>query len=73
MAEYDDLFAEKLDLLRLREHDQITWSGRYRPPLHDAEIAPRALRDPLPVWVGVGGSPGSAARAGYLGLPLMLG
>src|SRR3954447_23788880 len=72
--EYDELFAEKLDLLlRLREHDEITWSGRYRPPLHDAQIAPRALQEPLPVWVGVGGSPESAARAGSLGLPMMLG
>jgi alkanesulfonate monooxygenase SsuD/methylene tetrahydromethanopterin reductase-like flavin-dependent oxidoreductase (luciferase family) len=74
MSEYDELFAEKLDLLlRLREQEQITWAGRYRPPLTDAEIAPRALQDPLPVWVGVGGSPGSAARAGHLGLPMMLG
>src|SRR4051794_29658503 len=74
MHEYDELFAEKLDLLlRLREQDRITWSGRYRPPLVDAEIAPRALQEPLPVWVGVGGSPESAARAGYLGMPMMLG
>src|SRR4051812_43469526 len=74
MSEYDELFREKLDLLlRLREHDTITWRGRYRPPLHDAPIAPRAAQDTLPVWVGVGGSPGSAERAGRLGLPMMLG
>src|SRR4051794_9392225 len=74
MNEYDELFAEKLDLLlRLREQDRITWRGRYRPPLDDAEIAPRALQAPLPVWVGVGGTPASAARAGRLGLPMMLG
>jgi alkanesulfonate monooxygenase SsuD/methylene tetrahydromethanopterin reductase-like flavin-dependent oxidoreductase (luciferase family) len=74
MHEYDALFAEKLDLLlRLREHDQVTWSGRYRPPLHDAQISPRAHQNPLPVWVGVGGSPESAARAGRLGLPMILG
>src|SRR3954451_14814912 len=74
MNEYDELFAEKLDLLlRLREQDRITWSGRYRPPLHDAEIAPRALQPPLPVWVGAGATPASAARAGRLGLPMMLG
>src|SRR4051812_27873090 len=72
--EYDELFAEKLDLLlRLREHDETPGGGRSRPPLHDAQIAPRALQEPLPVWVGVGGSPQSAARAGYLGLPMMLG
>src|SRR3954453_2551789 len=74
MAEYDELFREKLDLLlRLREQDTVTWRGRYRPPLHDAQIAPRAVQKPLPVWVGVGGSPGSAERAGRLGLPMMLG
>jgi alkanesulfonate monooxygenase SsuD/methylene tetrahydromethanopterin reductase-like flavin-dependent oxidoreductase (luciferase family) len=74
MSEYDELFAEKLDLLlRLREQDRITWAGRYRPPLTGADIAPRALQEPLPVWVGVGGSPASAARAGHLGLPMMLG
>jgi alkanesulfonate monooxygenase SsuD/methylene tetrahydromethanopterin reductase-like flavin-dependent oxidoreductase (luciferase family) len=74
MSEYDALFAEKLDLLlRLRERDQVTWSGRYRPPLAEAPIAPRAIQQPLPVWLGVGGTPASAARAGYLGLPMMLG
>src|SRR4051812_14828966 len=74
MNEYDELFAEKLDLLlQLRQQDRITWRGRYRPPLDDAEIAPRALRAPLRVWVGVGGPPASAARAGPLGLPMMLG
>jgi alkanesulfonate monooxygenase SsuD/methylene tetrahydromethanopterin reductase-like flavin-dependent oxidoreductase (luciferase family) len=72
--EYDELFAEKLDLLlRLRQQERITWTGRYRPPLVDAEIAPRALQALLPVWVGVGGTPASAARAGHLGLPMMLG
>jgi alkanesulfonate monooxygenase SsuD/methylene tetrahydromethanopterin reductase-like flavin-dependent oxidoreductase (luciferase family) len=72
--EYDALFAEKLDLLlRLRKQDRITWSGRYRPRLADADITPRALQTPLPVWVGVGGTPASAARAGRLGLPMMLG
>src|SRR3954452_10793866 len=74
MGEYDELFAEKLDLLlRLREQDTVSWRGRYRPPLHEAQIAPRAVQEPLPVWVGVGGSPGSAERAGRLGLPMMLG
>src|SRR3954449_13487104 len=74
MGEYDELFREKLDLLlRLRAEDTVSWRGRYRPPLHDAQIAPRAVQEPLPVWVGVGGSPGSAERAGGLGLPMMLG
>jgi alkanesulfonate monooxygenase SsuD/methylene tetrahydromethanopterin reductase-like flavin-dependent oxidoreductase (luciferase family) len=74
MGEYDELFREKLGLLlRLREQDTVSWRGRYRPPLHAAQIAPRGVQEPLPVWVGVGGSPGSAERAGRLGLPMMLG
>src|SRR3954452_20287005 len=72
--EYDELFAEKLDLLLgLREQDRLTWTGRYRPPLVDAQIAPRAVQEPLPVWIGVGGPPAPAARAGQLALPMMLG
>ena len=70
MEDYDDLFAEKLDLfLHLNKSERVTWEGRLRPSLHDAEISPRPER-PLPLWVGVGGTPQSAARAGYLGLPL---
>jgi alkanesulfonate monooxygenase SsuD/methylene tetrahydromethanopterin reductase-like flavin-dependent oxidoreductase (luciferase family) len=72
--DYDALYAEKIDLLlRLRADDHVTWSGKFRPPLHNAPIAPRAEQTPLPVWAGVGGSPGSAVRAGLLGLPMVLG
>src|SRR4051794_39053073 len=74
MNEYDELFAEKLDLLLRRgAQDRAPGSGRSRPPLVDTETSPRALRAPLPVWVGVGGPPASAARAGHLGLQMMLG
>jgi alkanesulfonate monooxygenase SsuD/methylene tetrahydromethanopterin reductase-like flavin-dependent oxidoreductase (luciferase family) len=74
IADYDAVFEEKLDLLlRLRTRDHITWSGRFRTPLHDAALTPRPKQDPLPVWVGVGGSLDSAARAGRLGLPMTLG
>jgi alkanesulfonate monooxygenase SsuD/methylene tetrahydromethanopterin reductase-like flavin-dependent oxidoreductase (luciferase family) len=74
LADYDALFSEKLDLLlQLRDHERLTWSGRFRPPLDDAPITPRAQQRPLPVWVGVGGSPESAERAGRLGLPMVLG
>jgi alkanesulfonate monooxygenase SsuD/methylene tetrahydromethanopterin reductase-like flavin-dependent oxidoreductase (luciferase family) len=74
LADYDALFTEKLDLLlQLRERDHVTWSGRFRAPLVDAPIAPRACQRPLPVWAGVGGSPESAERAGRLGLPMILG
>jgi probable LLM family oxidoreductase len=70
---YDELFAEKLELLlALRESERVTWSGRHRAPLHDAGVFPRPLQDRLPVWVAVGGNPGSAVRAGALGLPLAL-
>ncbi|MEZ5098252.1 MAG: LLM class flavin-dependent oxidoreductase [Thermoleophilia bacterium] len=70
---YDELFSEKLDLLlRLREDVHVTWSGRTRAPLAGPGVFPRPLQDPLPVWVAVGGSPESAARAGSLGLPMTL-
>ncbi len=72
MDDYDALFAEHLDLLlECIEHERVTWEGTHRSSLEDAEVAPRAMGD-LPVWVGVGGTPGSAARAGRLGLPLNL-
>jgi probable LLM family oxidoreductase len=69
---YDELFAEKLDvLLAAREATRISHpGGRHVPALDDAGVYPRPLQDPLPVWIGVGGSPQSVARAGLLGLPL---
>ncbi|WP_375390284.1 LLM class flavin-dependent oxidoreductase, partial [uncultured Amnibacterium sp.] len=73
LADYDSLFEEKLDLLlRLRDSVEVTWSGRHRPPLNHQSVYPRPLQDPLPIWVGVGGTPESFARAGLLGLPLMV-
>ncbi|MCO1596984.1 LLM class flavin-dependent oxidoreductase [Micromonospora sp. RHAY321] len=75
LADYAELFREKLDLLlRIRETNPLTWAGgRFRPPLHRADIAPRALQETLPVWVGVGGSPTSALETGARGLPMMVG
>ena len=73
LHDYDELFAEKLDLLlRLRESERVTWSGNHRASLEDAGVYPRPLQDPLPVWVAVGGNPESAVRAGALGLPMAL-
>ncbi len=70
---YDELFAEKLELLlAIREQTHVTWSGKHRPALNDAGVWPRPLQDPLPVWVAVGGTPQSVVRAGLLGLPLVL-
>jgi probable LLM family oxidoreductase len=73
LDDYDDLFAEKLDLLlALRESERVTWSGRHRPGLDDLGVYPRPLQRPLPVWVAVGGTPQSVVRAGTLGLPMAL-
>jgi probable LLM family oxidoreductase len=73
LADYDELFDEKLDLLlRIRESTEVTWSGRHRPALTGQGVYPRPAQDPLPVWVGVGGTPMSFVRAGVLGLPLMV-
>ncbi|WP_022927284.1 LLM class flavin-dependent oxidoreductase [Patulibacter americanus] len=73
LEDYDSLFAEKLDLLlRIRESERVTWSGRHRPALTGQGVYPRPVQEELPVWVGVGGSPESFVRAGVLGLPLMV-
>src|ERR1700690_2343723 len=73
LDDYDDLYAEKLDLLlKIRASERVTWSGRLRAPLTDAGVYPRPLQDPLPVWVAVGGSPQSVVRAGTLGLPMTI-
>jgi probable LLM family oxidoreductase len=73
LDDYDELYAEKLDLLlKLRDDVHVTWSGKHRAPLRDAGVWPRPVQDPLPVWVAVGGSPQSVIRAGTLGLPLTI-
>jgi probable LLM family oxidoreductase len=73
LADYDSLFSEKLELLlKIRDSTHVTWSGRHRPPLTGQGVFPRPSQNPLPIWVGVGGSPESFVRAGLLGLPLMV-
>jgi len=73
VEDYDSLFSEKLELLlKIRENTHVRWSGKHRPALTGQAIYPRPLQDPLPIWVGVGGTPASFARAGVLGLPLMV-
>jgi probable LLM family oxidoreductase len=73
LRDYDTLFSEKLDLLlKIRENLRVHWSGKHRPPLTGQAVYPRPLQNPLPVWIGVGGTPASFARAGALGLPLMI-
>src|SRR3989454_4282637 len=72
LEDYDALFAEKLDLLlKIREKEHVDWAGKFRPALTGQGIYPRPVQDPLPIWVGVGGTPQSFVRAGALGLPLM--
>src|SRR6202049_2550582 len=73
LNDYDSLFAEKLDLLlKIRDNEHVTWSGKHRPALTGQGVYPRPVQNPLPIWLGVGGTPGSFVRAGALGLPLMV-
>jgi probable LLM family oxidoreductase len=73
LEDYDSLYAEKLDLLlKIRDNEHVHWSGEYRPALTGQGVYPRPLQNPLPIWVGVGGTPQSFVRAGVLGLPLMV-
>jgi probable LLM family oxidoreductase len=73
LEEYDELFDEKLRLLAaLTREERVTWSGRYRAALQDEIVFPRPLQDPLPLWVAVGGNPGSVVRAAQMGLPLAI-
>ncbi len=73
LQDYDALFAEKLELLlTICNNEVVTWSGKFRPALKNQAIYPRPLQSPLPIWIGVGGTPESFIRAGVLGLPLMV-
>lgn len=73
LQDYDALFSEKLDLLlKIRDNEVVTWSGKFRPALKNQPIYPRPQQEPLPIWLGVGGTPQSFIRAGVLGLPLMV-
>lgn len=73
LEDYDSIFEEKLDLLlKIRDNEHVHWSGKYRPALNGQGVYPRPVQKPLPIWVGVGGTPESFVRAGLLGLPLMV-
>jgi alkanesulfonate monooxygenase SsuD/methylene tetrahydromethanopterin reductase-like flavin-dependent oxidoreductase (luciferase family) len=73
LDEYDSRFAEHLDLLlKIRDHEHVHWSGKHRAALTGQGVYPRPVQNPLPIWLGVGGTPASFARAGALGLPLMV-
>lgn len=73
LQDYDELFDEKLELLlKIRGSEKVTWKGGHRPAINNLGVYPRPVQDPLPVWIGSGGNPQSAVRAGMLGLPLVL-
>ncbi|RDW19022.1 LLM class flavin-dependent oxidoreductase [Oceanobacillus arenosus] len=73
LNDYNELFDEKLDLLlKIRESEKVTWSGKHRPAIQNRGVYPRPVQDPIPVWIASGGTPESVARAGVLGLPLVL-
>lgn len=73
LEDYDELFAEKLDLLlNIRANEQVHWSGQHRAPLTGQGVYPRPMQNSLPIWLGTGGTPESFVRAGELGLPLMV-
>lgn len=73
LHDYDELFAEKLDLLlKIRDNEHVTWSGKHRAPLSGQGVYPRPTQNPIPIWIAVGGTPASAVRAGALGLPMAL-
>jgi probable LLM family oxidoreductase len=73
LDDYDELFTEKLGLLlTIRDNETVSWSGKFRPALKNQPVYPRPLQEKIPIWLGVGGTPQSFARAGTLGLPLMV-
>ncbi|CAM4324816.1 LLM class flavin-dependent oxidoreductase [Paenibacillus typhae] len=71
LDDYNELFDEKLELLlKIRASEKVTWRGGHRPAIDNLPVYPRAVQDPLPVWIATGGNPESAIRAGMLGLPV---
>lgn len=73
LKDYDELFNEKLDLLlQISQSEIINWNGKHRPAINNRGVYPRPVQDPLPIWIASGGTPESTARAGHLGLPLVL-
>ncbi|GMK40296.1 luciferase [Paenibacillus sp. CCS19] len=71
LDDYNELFDEKLELLlEIRKSEKVTWRGGHRPAIQNLGVYPRAVQEPLPVWIATGGNPESAIRAGMLGLPV---
>lgn len=73
LDDYNELFEEKLQLLlEISASERVTWSGKHRAPIPNLGVYPRAVQNPIPVWIAVGGTPQSAVRAGRYGLPLAI-
>jgi probable LLM family oxidoreductase len=73
LNEYNELFAEKLDLLlKIRASEKVTWSGQHRAAINNLGVYPRPYQTEIPIWVAVGGTPESVVRCGELGLPMAL-
>lgn len=73
LRDYDALFSEKLDLLlKINAQEKVTWQGKHRPAIQNSGIYPRPYQDKLPIWIAIGGTPESIARAAMLGLPMAL-
>lgn len=73
LEDYDDLAREKLELLvQVRDNERVNWSGKFRSPIANRGVYPRPAQEKLPIWVGVGGNPGSVERAARMGLPLII-
>lgn len=73
LRDYEEIFEEKLTLLKLiNEEEEVTWKGKFRPPLERKKIIPRPLDGSLPIWRAVGGPPASAIKAGQMGIPMTL-
>ncbi len=73
LRDYDALFSEKLDLLlKINAQEKVTWQGKHRPAIQNLGIYPRPYQDKLPIWIAIGGTPESIARAAMLGLPMAL-
>lgn len=73
LRNYEELFEEKFELLNLiNEQEVVTWNGQFRAPLNRAKILPRPQQGSMPIWRAVGGTPGSAIKAGRAGVPMLL-
>jgi probable LLM family oxidoreductase len=73
LDDYDELFTEKLTMfLEINKQEVLNWKGKFRAPVINQGIYPRPIQEAIPVWIGVGGTPASARRAGTLNLPLII-